>query len=142
MASNECIPYYDDGDNITGWCSNAVTGKTFVTVGPGDRTGPDFDPTATANPSDGGCIHIEPAAAGQVAPVFGVAAYDGAASAFVDVIRGSKMVVPVTASAAIAINQEVEVGPNGQAAPHAAGFKCGYAVSSAGAGEDAQISLY
>jgi hypothetical protein len=142
MASNECIPYYDDGDNITGWCSAAVTGKTFVTVGPGDRSGPDFDPTATTNPQDGGCVHITPAAAGQTTPVFGVAAYDGAASAFVDVIRGSKMVVPVTASAAIAIGQEVEVGPNGQAAPHAAGFKCGYVLSSAGAGEDAQVSLY
>ena len=141
MASNECIPYYDDGDNITGFCEAAVTGKTIVALG-ASRTSPVFDPTATSQPADKGAIHIKPAAAGQTAPIFGVAAYDGALNGFVGVIRGSKMVVPITASAPLTCGQEVGVAAGGQAVAWSAGVKVGFVVADAAAGADAQVSLY
>jgi hypothetical protein len=141
MASNECIPFYDDGDNITGFCEAAVTGKTFVALGT-SRTDPAFDPTQTALDTDRGCVHIKPPTAAQTAPIFGVAAYDGPANGFVDVIRGTKMVVPVTAALAFTTGEEVGVGPNGQATPWTAGVKCGYVVGDCAGGEDAQVSLY
>jgi hypothetical protein len=136
---NECIPYYDDGDHISGYCTAAVTGKTFVKIS-GTRSGGVFDPTATALPADKGAPNINTAtAAGRI---FGVASYDGALHGFVDVVRGSKMVVPVTAGAAITAFEEVEVGANGKAVPLATGVAVGYALADCANGDDAQISLY
>lgn len=138
MPSNEAIPFYDDGDNITGYCEAAVVGKTFVMIG-ASRTSPTFNPTATTNPVDKGCVHVKPATAG--AWVFGVAAYDAAQGSFVNIIRGSKMVVPVTASAALTAGQGVEAAAGGQAAVSASGVIAGHVVADAAVGVDAQVSL-
>lgn len=136
---NDCIPYYDDGDNITGYCTSAVTGKTFVKIS-GTRTGGVFDPTQTAPAADGGAPSIAPAdAAGRV---FGVAAYDGAQHAFVNVIRGSKLVVPVTASGALNAFDEVEVATGGKATALDTGVAVGYVLADCADGADAQVSLY
>jgi hypothetical protein len=135
MAQNECIPFYDDGDNITGFCEAAVTGKTFVKLG-ASRTSPNFDPTATSLPADRGAVHILPA--DGTGTVFGVAAYDGAAGAHIDVIRGSKMVVPVTAGAALTVGEAVGPNATGEAV---GGGTVGYVVADCAAGEDAQVSL-
>jgi hypothetical protein len=138
VATNECIPFYDDGDHITGICDAAVTGKTFVMIS-ATRSGGTFNPTATTA-GDGGAPHIGPAAA--AGRIFGVAAYDGASGALINVVRGSKMVVPVTAAAAINHFQEVEVGAGGQAVPKAAGVAVGYVLADCASGADAQVSLY
>jgi hypothetical protein len=139
MATNECIPFYEDGDHITGYCTAAITGKTFVMIS-GNRSGGTFDPTQTAIPADKGAPNIAPAtAAGRI---FGVAGYDGASGGHIEVIRGSKMVVPVTAGAALNAFQEVEVGPAQGAVPHAAGVAVGFALTGCAVGADAQISLY
>jgi hypothetical protein len=138
MAQNECIPYYDDGDHITGYCTAAVTGKTFVMI-TGNRSGGVFNPSSTL-PADKGAVNIGPAAAAGM--VFGVAGYDGAQGDFIEVVRGTKMVVPVTAGAAINAFQEVQVGPAQGAVPLAAGRAVGYALTAAAIGADAQISLY
>lgn len=127
MALNECIPFYEDGDDITGSCSAAVTGKRCVKIS-GDRA------------AAGGTVQVAHAdAAGRI---FGVAGYDGAIGEFIRVIRGSKMVVPILAGAAINAFQEVEVGANGTVVPIAAGRAIGYAITGAANGADAQISLY
>lgn len=112
---NECIPYYEDGDHITGYCTAAVTGKTFVKVS-ATRSGGTID-TVVNDPisADGGSVNIATADIGG--RIFGVAAYDGAIGALVDVIRGAKMVVPVTAAEAMSAFAEVGVGVNGQAVP-------------------------
>lgn len=101
MVANECIPFYDDGDDITGVVTTAVTGKRCVKVS-GDL--------GTA-----GCVAIAPADAGG--RIFGVAGLDGAVGDFVRVLRGTKSVVPIRASAAIAAFEEVMVGANGTVVP-------------------------
>lgn len=98
---NECIPFYDDGDDITGVCTAAVTGKRCVRIS-GDR-------------GDGNAIAIAPATPGG--RIFGVAGYDGAIGDFVRVLRGTKSVVPILASAAIDAFEEVKVGANGTVVP-------------------------
>lgn len=121
---NDCIPFYDDGDHITGYCTAAVTGKRFVKIS-GTRTGGVFDPTQTTPPADKGAPNIALADIGG--RVHGVAAYDGALHAFVDVVRGSKMVVPVAAGAPLSAFDEVAVGPGGSAVP--AGSEVGVAAA-------------
>lgn len=98
---NECIPFYDDGDDITGVCSVAVTGKRCVKI--------------SGNRGNGNAIAIAHADPGG--RIFGVAGYDGAVGEFVRVFRGSKVVVPILAGAAIAAFEEVVVGTNGAVIP-------------------------
>lgn len=126
MADNECIPYKEPGANVTGQATAAVTGKRFLAIS-GDLT-------------DDGSLRVAPAAA--AARAVGVAAYDAAVGAKVGVIRGSKMVVPVTAAGAIAAGAEVEVGAAGQAVTHAAGVALGYVETAATTGQDARVVLY
>lgn len=127
MALNECIPFYEDGDDITGIASAAVTGKRCVMIS-GNRS------------STGNVVPVAHAtAAGRI---FGVSGYDAAIGEFVRCIRGSKMVVPILAGAAINAFQEVEVGANGTVVPLAAGIAVGYAITHADNATDAQISLY
>lgn len=127
MAENEAIPFYEPGGSITGEVATAdVTGKTFVEIS-GNRT--------TA-----GNVAIDTAtAAGRI---FGVAAHDAAVGEVVDVMRTPGIVVPVTASGAIAAFEEVEVGAAGAALALAAGIAVGFALTAAADGEDAQICLY
>jgi hypothetical protein len=81
-----------------------------------------------------------PTAGGRV---FGVVAHDCAISGKVLVYRGSGLILPVSAAAAITAFQEVEVNATGQVVPKAAGIAVGYAVNgSAGGGADAEIALY
>ena len=47
MATNECIPYYEPGERITGHCETAVTGKRFVAVSDNIQSGPGLN-TGTA----------------------------------------------------------------------------------------------
>lgn len=127
MALNECIPFYEDGDDISGICTAAVTGKRCVKIS-GDRSG------------GGGNVSIAHAdAAGRI---FGVSGYDGAIGDIVNVKRGSKIVVPILAGAAIAAFDEVEVGAAGVVVPLAAGVAIGYAITGTADATDAQISLY
>lgn len=111
MANNEAIPFYDDGDHISGICDAPVTGKTFVKIS-GTRSGGTFSPAATTA-GDGGLPHVATADVGG--RVHGVASYDGVVGAVIDVVRGCKMVVPVTAGGPLSAFDEVAVGANGQA---------------------------
>jgi hypothetical protein len=136
MAANECIPYFDAGEDISAEAEAAVTGKRFVDISD-PQDGPanmGLDTTAS-----GGLIQVSHAAAGG--KVLGVASYDAAAGGRLYVIRGKK-VLPVKAGANITAGNAVEVGTNGQAIPLASGIAVGIAVDSASSGADCPIALY
>lgn len=124
--ANECIPFKEPGARVTGQATAAVTGKRFLAI--------------TGNAQTDGTLSVAHAAAG--ARIVGVAAYDAAIGAKVGVIRGSKIVVPVTAGAAIAAGSEVEVGATGQAITKAAGVAVGYVETGVASGADARVCLY
>lgn len=136
MAANECIPYFDAGEDVSVRAEAAVTGKRFVKVSD-PQDGPanmGLDPAAT-----GGRIVVSHCPAGE--KPFGVASYDAAINGHLYAIRGQK-IVPVTAGASITAGQQVEVGTNGQAIPLASGVAVGLAVDSAANGTDCPIALY
>lgn len=128
-VSNECIPFFEPGDRLTGYATAAVTGKRFVAIS-GDRQ---------AN----GDISIAPPAAGG--RVFGVATYDAAIGQRTTIIRKRGTVVPITSTGAgIAAFAEVEVDATGRVLTKAAGVAVGYVITAAAAvaGTEAQVSLY
>ena len=122
----ECIPFKEPGKDVTGQASSAVTGKRFLAI--------------TGNLQADGSITVAHAGAGV--RVAGVSKYDAASGAKVGVIRGSKVVVPVTAGGTIAAGAEVESDAQGRAITLASGKAAGYAETAATSGSDARICLY
>lgn len=128
--ANECIPFYEEGDRMTGVATAAVTGKRFVAI--------------SADKSADGPVSIAPpAAAGRV---FGVAEQDAAIGRKVGIIRSRGTVVPVTtgpASGAMAAFAQVQVDATGAVVPLAAGVAVGFLLTSTpGNGADAMVSIY
>lgn len=123
--ANENVAVYEPGQDISGRCSAAVTGKRFLKIS-GSRAG-------------GNVAVAHADAAGRVC---GVSGRDAASGELVRVMRGSGRVVFVTAAANIAAFAEVEVGSAGQAVTKASGVAVGYAVTAATSGGDAEINLY
>ena len=135
MATNECIPYYEPGERITGHASTTVTGKRFLKVSGNIQSGPGLN-TGTA----GGNLQVAPADAGGRA--FGVAGYDAASGDKVPVLASPGMIVPVTADGSISAMAEVEVGTGGKAkAKSASGQAVGLCLTAATDGNDAMILL-
>lgn len=130
---NECIPYYEPGQRITGHATDDIVGKTFVDISADIQSGPGLSATA-----EGGNIRI--ATADEEGPALGVASHDTAEGGKVTVILGG--VVPVTAGASIDAGEEVEVGDDGEAVPFDEGRIVGRALADAASGEDAMILLY
>lgn len=128
--ANECIPLYSPGTEIPCQASAAVTGKRFVHVSGA------ASPALTA----GGNIPVAHATAAGA--VTGVSAYDAASGAKLSVIRGSGIVVPVTAGGTIAVGAQVEVGTSGQGVTNSAGRAVGIALSAATSGNDFFCQLY
>lgn len=129
-VNNECVPFFEDGDEITGYCSAGVTGKRFVAI--------------TGNMQADGSPTVGPPAAGG--RVFGIAMYDQVAGKRVGIWRDRGLLVPATtgaASGAMAAFAEVQVDATGAVVPFAAGVAVGYLVDgTAGNGADAKVSLY
>lgn len=126
MATNECIPFKEPGGDVTAQASAGVTGKRFLAI--------------TGNLQADGSITVAHAGAGV--RVVGVSKYDAASGAKVGVIRGSKMVVPVTAGANISAGAEVESDAQGRAIPLASGKAAGYVETAATSGQDARVCLF
>jgi hypothetical protein len=124
--ANECIPFKEPGADVTGQASADVVGKRFLAITGNMQT-------------DGSLTVAHAAAAGRIV---GVSKYDAVTGDKVGILRGSKMVVPVTAAGAIAAGAEVEVGTAGQAVTLAAGVAVGYAETAATSGQDARVCLY
>lgn len=125
MATNPAVPFWDEGNTITAQASAAVTGKRFVEV-----TGPRVADQVQVGPAT---------AAGRS---FGVAGFDAAVGQLVTVYSSPGLVMPVTASGAIAAGDDVEVAAGGMAAAAAAGEVVGMALDDAADGTDAVIKLY
>ena len=137
MAANECIPYFDAGEDVSARAEAAVTGKRFVMISdPQDGSAAAMGLDSAAS---GGLVVCSHATAAT--KPFGVASYDAAINGRFYVIRGQK-IVPVRAGANITAGQQVEVGTNGQAIPLASGIAVGVAVDSASSGADCPIALY
>lgn len=126
MATNICIPLFEEGDKLTAFATAAVTGKKFVALSGNRQANGDF---SVAPPAAGG-------------RVFGVAEYDAAIGARTGVLRERGCILPVTAAGAIAAFAEVEVDATGAIITKAAGVAVGYAVNAGVAGQDCFISLY
>jgi Uncharacterized conserved protein (DUF2190) len=122
---NECIPYYNPADDVTAYCTAAVTGKRFVDI--------------SAGLSSEGLISVAPASAKGKS--VGVAARDQAAEKRV-LIRRHPQIVPVTASGTIEAGEEVEVAAGGKAAKKNEGIARGRAWSKATDGLDCRVELY
>jgi hypothetical protein len=123
--ANECIPFYEPGQRVTGRAKAAIIGKRFVNIS-GDR--------------EDGLIGI--AAATAAGKAFGVSSHDAADGDNVTVI-GPGAIVPVTATAAtIAAGVEVEVATGGKCVAFSAGVKVGVCVTACAANADAQIRIY
>lgn len=127
--ANENIGVYEPGQNLTGHCSAAVTGKRFLAI-TGNRQTADASNNLTV---------AHATAAGRTC---GVSNKDAAQGKKVGVMRGNSRVTFVTAGGNIAAFAEVEVGANGTAVTKSAGIAVGYAVTAATNGGDAEISLY
>jgi hypothetical protein len=133
--TNLSTPYYDEGDEITCYCSAAVTGKTFVKITGARQAGNPRQGVSDA--IVGGNITVGPAGAGD--KPFGVAAYDAAVGNLVTVYRAPK-IVPVTAGGAVTAGAPIDAGAGGQAV--AGTGAAGTAVDLAtGAGVDVGVAL-
>lgn len=120
----DCIPFWDDADEITCHANVALTGQRFATI---------VGPTVEGNPLIG-----LPVAGGDTFVVVGrdVAAGDKVIG------YGANLVVPVETAAAIAAGEEVEVNALGQVIPLAAGKARGKALDDAANGSTAMIRIY
>jgi predicted RecA/RadA family phage recombinase len=132
-AANECIPFYEDDNRVTGSAEAAVTGKRFVDISDPIQSGPLLN-TGVAG---GNLVVSHATAAGKV---FGVASHDAGIGKKVTILR--KMIVPVTASADIATGAEVEVATGGKAVTLSAGRAVGRCLTACLADADAMIELY
>ena len=134
MHQNVCTPFYQPGETVSGYVATAVTGKRLV-ASTGRAAGPALN-TSTA----GGNYNIAPCGAGLKA--LGVAYCDGAVGDIIQVITGPGTIVPITTSAIVASNVEVEATAGGFVQTLASGKSVGYCVNGAASGGDAEIKLY
>ena len=143
--NNECIPTKEAAytQKITVHAGYAITGKTVVcpltSRQSGGLGGLAPDPLATGDGANILCPAL-PSAGGIVG---GVASWDVASGAKCPVIRGAGTMLPVTAGAAVAVGNELQVDATGRVVPYTSGRKVGIAHSAAGAaGTDVEVELY
>src|SRR4249919_377134 len=135
MPANECIPLYDDGDEIPVEASAPLTGKTFAVItgrhanyqtGTGINAGLDMDA------SGGNYLAAVPAAGVKIA---GVVAYDANTGEKVTLMR--RKILPVTTGTGGAVaGAEVQSDGAGKAIPLAAGAAVGLCLQGATIGND------
>lgn len=142
--ANDCIPIFEEGDRVTCHATAALTGKRFCDIS-GDAQAGFGTKGLAGDPLAAGVKGlIQVGAPTAAAKAFGVAAWDVASGGDVTVLRGAKMIVPVTASnATITAGQEVEIADTtGRVKTLAAGVAVGRAVASCAANADCAVSLY
>lgn len=122
MPTNVCTPFFKPGQDITGYCTAAIAGKTFVNAVAGGR---------------GGFPHIAPAAAGGVA--IGVAGHDQVLGGTVHYNVGGN--VPVLCAADITAGTRVQSDATGKAVPWTTGVSLGVATSNGTNGGSVSVQL-
>lgn len=137
LPANQCTPYHEGGPAVTGKASAAVTGKRLVKVSA------DRDASVLLNTSSGGGNIKVAHATAALNTHFGVAAYDAAINTKLKVwLKGVGLILPITATGAIAAGVEVEAAANGTVSTKTSGVPIGLAVADAVDTGDAQILLY
>jgi hypothetical protein len=122
MPTNECVPFFKPGQDITGILSADLGGKRFVVPVPGGR---------------GGQPHIGYPTAGG--PACGVLGHDGVEGQAVHYNVGGTL--PVVAAVDITAGTLVESDAEGRAIPLATGRPLGLATSNAVAGGSVSVQL-
>jgi predicted RecA/RadA family phage recombinase len=123
----DAIPFYEDGDELTGTATAAITGKQFVKI--------------SGNRQPDGTVSLAPAGAGDRA--IGVAMFDiplGKRGTIHTI--SSHHVMPVVAAAPIVAGSPVKTAAAGQCTPSTTGdASVGIALDGAASGFDAMIAL-
>jgi hypothetical protein len=133
MATNECIPYFDNGDTFTARCSAAVSGKRFLSV-----SGPRVS-NAAGDSTEGALFTVAMTGAGLGSCV-GVSGYDAPSGGDVTVFHEPSIVVPVKAGASITAGQLVKSDATGQAIPQGGtGVVLGIALDTVASGADCPL---
>jgi hypothetical protein len=120
----ESIPYFDNGDSITGWASAAIEGGRFLMI-----TGATTNGLATVAHNDG------------TKPAIGVSAHSADIGFPVGIHRAKEILAPVTCSAALTAGTAIKSDATGQAAPGTVGTDLiqGTAFDDAASGSMAPI---
>lgn len=121
---NPCIEYYPSGRKVTMQAAGAITGKRFLKVS-ADRANDLIQVVQCTAAAKAVAVAANDAASGETLATFGVG-----------------FIVPVTAGGTVVAGTEVECDSSGRAVALASGKACGYCVSGATSGNDAQIRLY
>lgn len=130
--ANENAGVYEPGQNITGHCSAAVTGRRFLKISGNRQSG------SSGTDPCGNVTVNHATAAGRIC---GVSDKDAPSGGHVGIHRGAGRVTYVDVVGTVAAFGEVEVGANGTAVPKASGVAVGYAVTGV-ADAVGQICLY
>jgi len=144
--ANDLIPYKRPGEDVTGYCVAAVTGKRAVQIAAAKPAGEKAEGVAltVAATGGGGTYRVAlPSGAGAnggaAKMIFGVAKYDAAINKLVGVARGG--IVPITASAAITAGQTLQVAADGTVVPFSTGVVIGTACDDCANGADCEVAL-
>lgn len=100
MATNPCVPFWDEGNSFTCHASAAITGKRFVSIS-GARVGD--------NP------RVNHAVGSATRRAIGVSGYDAASGAKVTVYAAPGLVLPITTSEAITAGDQLYSAADGTA---------------------------
>jgi hypothetical protein len=129
MAVNPAVPFWDEGNAITGHAQTNVLGKRFVTI-----VGARVD----GNPRVGHAV------GSATVKAIGVSAYDAAAGLKVTYYGAPGIVMPVTAAGPITAGAPVFSDAAGKATatnPGGTSLVAGWAMDDAADGTDAVIKL-
>jgi hypothetical protein len=140
MPSNECIPYYDEGDELTVHAANALTGKRFARITgrqAGKRAGTGINAGLDTSGIGGNYLADVPVGAEKC---HGVVQYDVAAGDKVTLLK--QKILPVTCGATVTTGSEVEVDSQGRVVNLAAGKAVGQCLFGNTIGLDADIFVY
>ena len=144
--ANEAIPYKRPGEDVTGYCTSAVTGKRCVQISAAKPAGEKAEGVSLSatTTGGGGTYRIAlPSGAGAnggaAKMIFGVSKYDAAINKLCGVIREG--IVPITTSAAVTAGQSLQVAADGTVVPFSTGVVIGYACDDAASGADCEVAL-
>jgi hypothetical protein len=138
--ANDLIPYKRPGEDVTGLCIAAVTGKRCVQIAAAKVNKAE----GLSTTGEGGAYRVAlPSGAGANGGagkmVFGVAKYDAAINKFTGIVREG--IVPITSSAAITAGAEVQVAADGTVVPFTTGIMIGIACDDCASGADCEVAL-
>lgn len=139
--ANDCIPFFEPGQNVTGKATAAVTGKRFVQITDTRAGGPGISDSADQSNLYSVGLPDASGAAGAGKWCIGVAGYDAPEDADVKIIRGG--IVPVESGEAGDAGDPITTDATGKAvqADTVGDVILGYLAADCGATGDAEVIL-